>query len=243
MTVNALSLHCGLMRVFGPERTDRIGQHALDARKHRGIGIIRLDICGPNYRRDINRPPSSSDSSSYGAEWRSSEPCWASIARPIHVRKRPIYRCEIHYDIREHRAMNLDLRVCSRARLARDSRFDGKFFIGVLSPRIYCRPVCRARTSQEKNMRYFLTAAAAAEAGFRPCLRCRPECSPGTPAWAGTQNTVSRALRLINVVEQPVRISCGTPLAVTERRPSYKRATFMQAPLALIGSLWAFIAW
>jgi AraC family transcriptional regulator of adaptative response / DNA-3-methyladenine glycosylase II len=94
--------------------------------------------------------------------------------------------------------MNLDLRVCSRARLARDARFDGKFFIGVLSTRIYCRPICRARTSQEKNVRYFLTAAAAAEAGFRPCLRCRPECSPGTPAWAGTQNTVSRALRLIS---------------------------------------------
>src|SRR5215510_10624043 len=95
-------------------------------------------------------------------------------------------------------AMNLDWRVCSRARLARDARFDGKFFIGVLTTKIYCRPVCRARTSQEKNVRYFLTAAAAAEAGFRPCLRCRPECSPGTPAWAGTQNTVSRALRLIS---------------------------------------------
>ena len=94
--------------------------------------------------------------------------------------------------------MNLDLRVCSRARLARDARFDGKFFIGVLSTRIYCRPVCRSRTSQEKNVRYFLTAAAAAEAGFRPCLRCRPECSPRTPAWAGTQSTVSRALRLIS---------------------------------------------
>jgi len=94
--------------------------------------------------------------------------------------------------------MNLDLRVCSRARLARDARFDGKFFIGVLSTGIYCRPVCRARTSQEKNVRYFPSAAAAAEAGFRPCLRCRPECSPGTPAWAGTQNTVSRALRLIS---------------------------------------------
>jgi AraC family transcriptional regulator, regulatory protein of adaptative response / DNA-3-methyladenine glycosylase II len=94
--------------------------------------------------------------------------------------------------------MSLDLRVCSRARLARDARFDGKFFIGVLSTRIYCRPVCRSRTSQEKNVRYFLTAAAAAEAGFRPCLRCRPECSPRTPAWAGTQNTVSRALRLIS---------------------------------------------
>src|SRR5215471_6018022 len=94
--------------------------------------------------------------------------------------------------------MNLDLRVCSRARLARDARFDGKFFIGVLSTRIYCRPVCRGRTSQEKNIRYFPSAAAAAEAGFRPCLRCRPESSPGTPAWAGTQNTVSRALRLIS---------------------------------------------
>jgi AraC family transcriptional regulator of adaptative response / DNA-3-methyladenine glycosylase II len=93
--------------------------------------------------------------------------------------------------------MNLDWRECSRARLARDARFDGKFFIGVLTTRIYCRPVCRGRTSQEKNVRYFRSAAAAAEAGFRPCLRCRPECSPGTPAWAGTQNTVSRALRLI----------------------------------------------
>lgn len=94
-------------------------------------------------------------------------------------------------------AMTLDWRVCSRARLARDARFDGKFFIGVLTTHIYCRPICRARTSQEKNVRYFPTAAAAAEAGFRPCLRCRPECSPGTPAWAGTKNTVSRALRLI----------------------------------------------
>jgi AraC family transcriptional regulator of adaptative response / DNA-3-methyladenine glycosylase II len=94
--------------------------------------------------------------------------------------------------------MNLDLRMCSRARLARDARFDGKFFIGVLTTKIYCRPICRSRTSQEKNVRYFLTAAAAEGAGFRPCLRCRPECSPGTPAWAGTQNTVSRALRLIS---------------------------------------------
>ena len=94
--------------------------------------------------------------------------------------------------------MNLDLGVCSRARLARDARFDGKFFIGVLTTKIYCRPICRSRTSQEKNVRYFLTAAAAEGAGFRPCLRCRPECSPGTPAWAGTQNTVSRGLRLIS---------------------------------------------
>jgi AraC family transcriptional regulator of adaptative response / DNA-3-methyladenine glycosylase II len=94
--------------------------------------------------------------------------------------------------------MNLDWRVCSRARLSRDARFDGKFFIGVLTSRVYCRPICPARTAKEKNVRYFPTAAAAAEAGFRPCLRCRPECSPGTPAWLGTPNTVSRALRLIS---------------------------------------------
>src|SRR5215475_12963550 len=94
--------------------------------------------------------------------------------------------------------MNLDWRICSRARLSRDARFDGKFYIGVRTSGVYCRPICPAPTAMEKNVRYFPTAAAAAEAGFRPCLRCRPECSPGTPAWAGTQSTVSRALRLIS---------------------------------------------
>src|SRR5271155_2679301 len=94
--------------------------------------------------------------------------------------------------------MNLDWQVCSRARLSRDARFDGKFFIGVHGTGVYCRSICPARTCQEKNVRYYPTAAAAAEAGFRPCLRCRPECSPGTPAWVGTPNTVSRALRLIS---------------------------------------------
>jgi len=93
--------------------------------------------------------------------------------------------------------MDLDWQVCSRARLSRDARFDGKFFIGVLGSRVYCRSICPAPTAKEKNVRYFASAAAAAEAGFRPCLRCRPECSPGTPAWLGTSNTVSRALRLI----------------------------------------------
>ena len=95
------------------------------------------------------------------------------------------------------KAMNLDWQICSRARLSRDARFDGKFFIAVLSTRIYCRPICPARTCKESNVRYYPSAASAAEAGFRPCLRCRPESSPGTPAWLGTSNTVSRALRLI----------------------------------------------
>src|SRR5580700_2731250 len=94
--------------------------------------------------------------------------------------------------------MNLDWQVCSRARLSRDARFDGKFFIAVRGSRVYCRSICPAPTAKEENCRYFATAAAAAEAGYRPCLRCRPEASPGTPAWAGTSATVSRALRLID---------------------------------------------
>lgn len=94
--------------------------------------------------------------------------------------------------------MQLDHRTCSRARLTRDARFDGRIFIAVLTTGIYCRPICPAPHCKERNVRYFASAAAAAEAGFRPCLRCRPECSPGTPAWMGTSATVSRALRLIS---------------------------------------------
>jgi AraC family transcriptional regulator, regulatory protein of adaptative response / DNA-3-methyladenine glycosylase II len=94
--------------------------------------------------------------------------------------------------------MNLDLQICSRARLSRDARFDGKFFIGVLSSGVYCRSICPARAADERNVRYYPSAAAAADAGFRPCLRCRPEASPGTPAWFGTSAIVSRGLRLIS---------------------------------------------
>jgi AraC family transcriptional regulator, regulatory protein of adaptative response / DNA-3-methyladenine glycosylase II len=94
--------------------------------------------------------------------------------------------------------MNLSWQACNRARLSRDARFDGKFFIGVVTTGIYCRPICPSRTAKDANVRYFPSAAAAEEAGFRPCLRCRPECSPGTPAWLGTPSTVARALRLID---------------------------------------------
>jgi AraC family transcriptional regulator, regulatory protein of adaptative response / DNA-3-methyladenine glycosylase II len=93
--------------------------------------------------------------------------------------------------------MPLDKRICDRARLARDPRFDGLFFTGVLSTGIYCRPICPARAPKPENIVYFSTAAAAAEAGLRPCLRCRPEAAPGSPAWNGTSATVSRAMLLI----------------------------------------------
>ena len=92
-----------------------------------------------------------------------------------------------------------DPTVLERARLSRDPRFDGKFFIAVTSTGIYCRPICPASPSPRRvNVRYFISAAAAAEAGFRPCMRCRPEAAPGTPAWLGTSAVVRRALRLIN---------------------------------------------
>ena len=93
--------------------------------------------------------------------------------------------------------MELDRAVCDRARRSRDARFDGRFFIGVTSTKIYCRPICPARSPKDENIRYFPTAAAAEAAGLRPCLRCRPEASPGTPAWFGTSSVVSRGLRLI----------------------------------------------
>src|SRR5512143_3970383 len=87
--------------------------------------------------------------------------------------------------------------VLDRARRSRDVRFDGRFFVAVTSTGIYCRPVCPAPSPRAANVRYFPTAAAAADAGFRPCLRCRPEAAPGTPAWLGTSAVVRRALALV----------------------------------------------
>ena len=93
--------------------------------------------------------------------------------------------------------MDLDDDACYRAFLMRDSRLDGRIFAGVRTTGIYCRPVCPARTPKRENMTFHPSAAAAQEAGFRPCLRCRPETSPDLGSWNGTSNTVSRALSLI----------------------------------------------
>lgn len=94
-------------------------------------------------------------------------------------------------------AADLDQDACYRAVLTRDARFDGRFFGCVKTTGIYCRPVCPARTPKRENMIFVATAAAAEEAGFRACLRCRPETAPDMGAWRGTSNTVSRALTLI----------------------------------------------
>jgi AraC family transcriptional regulator of adaptative response / DNA-3-methyladenine glycosylase II len=93
--------------------------------------------------------------------------------------------------------MPLDPTTCYRALRARDRRFDGRFFVGVRTTGIYCRPICPARTPLRANIDFYACAAAAEAAGLRPCKRCRPETSPGTPAWLGSSAVVSRALRLI----------------------------------------------
>ncbi len=93
--------------------------------------------------------------------------------------------------------MDLDHDACYRAICTRDARFDGRLYIGVKTTGIYCRPVCPARTPKREHLTFYPSAAAAQAAGFRPCLRCRPETAPDLGVWRGTSNTVSRALSLI----------------------------------------------
>ncbi len=91
----------------------------------------------------------------------------------------------------------LDFETCNAARLRRDPAFDGLFFVAVRTTMVYCRPVCRVRQPLTRNISFFPSAAAAEQAGYRPCLRCRPETAPFSAAWKGTEATVERALRLI----------------------------------------------
>jgi len=95
--------------------------------------------------------------------------------------------------------MELNADACYRALQTRDARFDGQLFVGVKTTGIYCRPICPARTPKREHVVFFPSAAAAQEAGFRPCLRCRPETAPDLAAWRGTSNTVARALALIEI--------------------------------------------
>ena len=92
----------------------------------------------------------------------------------------------------------MDRAKFDRARLARDRAFDGVFFTGVRTTRIYCRPVCPVRPARSQNVEFYPSAAAAEAAGFRPCLRCRPETAPFSPAWNGSLTTVERAIRMID---------------------------------------------
>jgi len=88
--------------------------------------------------------------------------------------------------------------ICQKARMSRDPRFDGKFFTAVKTTKIYCRTICPVSPPKEENVEYFATAIEAATAGFRPCLRCRPDSAPGSPAWKGVSTTLNRAIKLID---------------------------------------------
>jgi AraC family transcriptional regulator of adaptative response / DNA-3-methyladenine glycosylase II len=108
--------------------------------------------------------------------------------------------------------------VCWQATCSRDARFDGRFFAGVVTTRVYCRSVCPVPFAKPEKIMWFASAAAAETAGFHPCRRCRSAASPGTPAWVGTSAVVSRALRLVeegaldsgNVEELAGRVGLGS---------------------------------
>ena len=117
--------------------------------------------------------------------------------------------------------------ILEKARLARDPRFDGRFFVGAISTGVYCRPVCRVRMPAAENVLFYASAAGAMDAGFRPCLRCRREAAPGTPGWGGTSATVSRGLRLIqeSALDDADVARLADRLGVTDR---HLRRLFMQ---------------
>lgn len=120
-----------------------------------------------------------------------------------------------------------DTERCRIARLSRDPRFDGEFFLAVKTTGIYCRPVCPARPPAEKNVTYYHLASQAAAAGYRPCLRCRPESAPGSPAWQGKSVTVQRGLQLIRegALNDGTLAQLATRLGIGER---YLRKLFQQ---------------
>lgn len=95
--------------------------------------------------------------------------------------------------------MDLDTTACFQAFASRDARLDGRLFGAVVTTGVYCRPVCPARTPRPENFRFYDSAAAAQHAGYRPCLRCRPETAPELGSWNGTANTVARAIALIDL--------------------------------------------
>jgi AraC family transcriptional regulator of adaptative response / DNA-3-methyladenine glycosylase II len=126
-----------------------------------------------------------------------------------------------------------------RAVRGRDVRFDGWFYVGVTSTRIYCRPSCPAVTPRRKNVRFYPTAAAAQYAGFRACKRCRPDAVPGSPEWDTRTDLVARAMRLISdgVVDREGVSGLARRLSYTERHLNRLLAAEVGAgPLALARS-------
>ncbi|MFK7912869.1 MAG: DNA-3-methyladenine glycosylase 2 family protein [Pseudomonadales bacterium] len=115
--------------------------------------------------------------------------------------------------------MALDHNVCEQARQSRDRRFDGQFIVAVVTTGIFCRPICPARMPAKDNVRFYPTAAAAAEHGYRPCLRCRPESAPRLPEWTLASDLAQRGLRLIDAgyLDEATTGELATRLGVSAR--------------------------
>ncbi|PWQ93414.1 DNA-3-methyladenine glycosylase 2 family protein [Leucothrix arctica] len=121
----------------------------------------------------------------------------------------------------------LTLEQCQSARLARDNRFDGRFFVAVKTTGIFCRPICPANLPKEANVEYFAKQVQALQSGYRPCLRCRPDSAPGSWAWKGVETTFQRA---VNLIDQGELQSSNLPelssrLGISDR---YLRQLFQQ---------------
>lgn len=123
--------------------------------------------------------------------------------------------------------MKLDATICQKARLSRDARFDGKFFTAVKTTGIYCRTICPVSPPKEENVHYFGSAIECAQAGYRPCLRCRPDSAPNSPAWKGVNATLDRALALIDggCLQESSLIHLAERLGISDR---YLRQLFQQ---------------
>lgn len=119
------------------------------------------------------------------------------------------------------------IKAYQQARLSRDARFDGRFFVAVKTTGIYCRPICPAVTPKEKNIEYFSHAHLAANAGYRPCLRCHPDSAPSSPIWNGVSTSLERAKRLIDhgALDSGTLVDLSDRLGISDR---YLRQLFDQ---------------
>ncbi|MEZ8317808.1 DNA-3-methyladenine glycosylase 2 family protein [Vibrio splendidus] len=124
-----------------------------------------------------------------------------------------------------HHNSTLTSEQCHLARYARDARFDGMFFTAVKTTGIFCRPICPASPPKEENVEYFSHQAQALKAGYRPCLRCRPDSAPFSPAWKGVETTFLRALQLIDhgALNSGSIVDLATRLGISDR---YLRTLF-----------------
>ena len=107
--------------------------------------------------------------------------------------------------------------MLAKARLSRDPRFDGRFFVAVKTTGIFCRPICPARLPKEENVTYFQHATQAMAQGYRPCFRCRPDSAPRSAAWKGVGATINRALSLLSVIPIERVADIAARLGISER--------------------------